>query len=181
MDKSSALIIVGGFADLVLLGEVILVALILVLGAHLVFKKNKFLKKIISFFSENALIFAFFVALAAMTGSLFFSEVAKFVPCKLCWYQRICMYPQVLILGIAALKNDFSIKRYILPLSIVGIIISTYHYILQMSPLPLPCTDEIASCAAKQAAFFGYMTIPLMAWTAFAMIILLMLLIKRKK
>ncbi|HVT00937.1 MAG TPA: disulfide oxidoreductase [Patescibacteria group bacterium] len=181
MDKASALLIVNGFADLVLLSQVFLVVFILILVLSKVFKKNKTLKGVVNVFSENALIFAFFVALAAMTGSLFFSEVAHFVPCKLCWYQRICMYPQVLILGIAAFKNDFSIKRYILPLSIIGFLIATYHYVLQMSPLPLPCTDEIASCAAKQAAFFGYITIPLMSWTAFAMIILFMLLIKKKK
>lgn len=139
------------------------------------------IKQIIQFFSQNALAFAFLVATAATIGSLFFSEIAHFPPCKLCWYQRIFMYPQVLILGIAAYKNDFGVKKYIIPLSIMGLIIALYQYALQMAPFPLPCTDEIASCAAKQFAIFSYITIPLMSATAFAAIIVLFLFGRKEK
>jgi disulfide bond formation protein DsbB len=181
MDKQSALIIVGLIADIVLLAQIFAVFSVITIILSKLFKKNKLLKNIIQVFSDNAIIFAFFIALFAMSGSLFFSEIAKFVPCKLCWYQRICMYPQVLLLGIAAWKKDLAIKRYVLPLSIIGFIIAAYHYILQMSPFPLPCSDEIASCAAKQFAYFGYITIPLMSLTAFLLIILFMLQVKSVK
>ena len=123
---------------------------------------------------------AWMQALIGTVGSLIFSNVLGYPPCVLCWYQRILMYPQVIILGIATLKNDFAVKKYILPLSIVGLVIAVYHYLLQMSPIPLPCSDQVANCALKQVGFFGYITIPLMSATAFAMIILFMLIIKRK-
>jgi len=181
MDKSTALAIVGGYADLVLIGQVLVVLLVVLFILGSLSKKNKTLGKIFAFLSEYGLIFSFFVALVAMSGSLFFSEVAHFLPCKLCWYQRICMYPQVLILGIAAFKNDFSVKKYIIPLSVIGLCISIYHYLLQMSPFPLPCSDEIVSCAQKPFAYFGYITIPLMALTAFILIILFLIASKEKK
>jgi disulfide bond formation protein DsbB len=88
------------------------------------------------------------------------------------------MYPQVILLGIASVKNDFGVKKYIMPLSIIGLLISIYHYMLQMSPIPLPCSDEVANCALKQISYFGYITIPLMAGTAFVVIISLMILVK---
>ncbi len=180
MDKQSALQIVSLIADLVLLAQIFLAFSVIVIILRRVAKKNKALNKYVQFFSDNALTFAFFVALIATSGSLFFSEVAHFIPCKLCWYQRIIMYPQVVILSIATFKNDFAVKKYILPLSVIGLVIAVYHYILQMSPFPLPCSDEVANCALKQVGFFGYITIPLMAATAFAVIIYLMLLIKKK-
>ncbi|HVZ12184.1 MAG TPA: disulfide bond formation protein B [Patescibacteria group bacterium] len=180
MDHASARIVVSAIADLVLIAQIFIVFFAILLFLRKLNKKNKTMNNIVQLFSDNALIFSFFIALFAMSGSLFFSEIAHFVPCKLCWYQRICMYPQVLLLGIANLKNDWGIKRYVLPLSIVGIVIATYHYILQMSPIPLPCSDEVANCALKQVASFGYITIPLMSFTAFALIILMMLQIKKK-
>lgn len=181
MDKQTALIIVSIFGYLVLAAQILIVLFALIFIGSRVSPKNKFITSVFKFISENSLSFAFFIALIAVSGSLFFSEIAHFVPCKLCWYQRIFMYPQVILLGIATLKNDFGIKRYILPLSIIGLVIAVYHYVLQMSPIPLPCSDEVASCALKQISYFGYITIPLMSATAFALIIILMLLIKRKK
>ena len=180
MDKQTALIIVGLFADLVLIGQILIAAFVIVWVASRLIKKNKFITSILKFASENALALGFLIALIATTGSLFFSEIAHFTPCKLCWYQRIFMYPQVILLGIASIKNDFGVKKYVLRLSVIGLLIAIYHYVLQMSPIPLPCSDEVANCALKQVSYFGYITIPLMAATAFAMIIVLMLQIKKK-
>lgn len=180
MDKQSALLVVRLIADAVLLAQIFLAISVCVLILKRLLKKNKLLKNIVQVFSDNAIIFAFFIALFATSGSLFFSEIAHFIPCKLCWYQRILMYPQVILLGIASLKNDLAVKKYILPLSIGGLLIAVYHYILQMSPIPLPCSDEVANCALKQVGFFGYITIPLMSATAFALIILFMLQVKKK-
>lgn len=176
MSKEMVSSVITGLGTLTLVGQVLFSFLVICFLIYSVDKYNKMIKQIIQFFSQNALAFAFLVATVATIGSLFFSEIARFPPCKLCWYQRIFMYPQVILLGIAVYKNDFGVKKYIIPLSIIGLIIAIYHYILQMSPIPLPCTDEIASCAAKQFAQFGYITIPLMSATAFGLIIALFLL-----
>lgn len=181
MEKESALLVISLIADMVLASQIFIAIFAIVVILTRIDKKNKTLTKFIQFFSDNAIIFAFFVALFATSGSLFLSEIAHFTPCKLCWYQRIFMYPQVVLLGIASFKNDLAVKRYVLPLSVIGIVIAIYHYALQMSPIPLPCSDEVANCALKQLGYFGYITIPMMSLTAFALIILFMLLIKNKK
>ncbi len=179
MNKEIISFAIQSLATLVLLSQIFLV----ILGAFYLYsrvvKKNKVVKSVVKFFSDNALSFAFLVALVATAGSLFLSDFAHFTPCKLCWYQRIAMYPQIILLGIAAVKNDISVKRYVLPIVGVGAIISFYHYLLQMSPIPLPCTDEVANCALKQVAPYGYITIPLMALTGFVLIAVFVLLAAR--
>ena len=80
---------------------------------------------------ENLLLASAIIALVASLGSLYFSEVLLYVPCELCWYQRILMYPLVILLGIAAVKKDAGIVTYVLPLSIIGGSISIYHYLIQ--------------------------------------------------
>ncbi len=74
---------------------------------------------------------AFVVSAVATGGSLFFSEIASFVPCELCWYQRICMYPLSIITLLAAIRGDFRIARYLLPLPVVGACISVYHLLVE--------------------------------------------------
>lgn len=180
MNKADALIVINLFGMLTLIAQIILGIFVLLLILKRLDKNNKTIKRIVQFLSDYGLVFSFFIALFATFGSLFLSEVAHFTPCKLCWYQRIFMYPQVLLLGIATLKNDFGIKRYVLPMSIIGAGIAIYHYLLQVSPIPLPCSDEIANCALKQINYFGYITIPLMSFTAFALIILFMVMSKKK-
>ncbi len=176
MNKEIISFAIQSLATLVLLSQIFLVLIGVTYWYSRINKKNKIVKSVVKFFSENALSFAFLVALVATAGSLFLSDFAHFTPCKLCWFQRIAMYPQVILLGIAAVKNDLSVKRYVLPIVGVGAIISIYHYVLQMSPIPLPCTDEVANCALKQVAPYGYITIPLMALTAFALIAFFMFL-----
>lgn len=180
IDRALTSSIIDGLAVLTIAAQIFIVLFGIVFILHKVNKKNKILKNIVEFFSSNSLYFGLLVATVATTGSLFLSEIAGFAPCKLCWYQRIFMYPQVILLGIASFKNDCGIVKYTLPLLGIGIAVASYHYVLQMSPLPLPCTDEIASCAAKQAARFGYITIPLMSWTAFLLIGVFMLITKKR-
>ena len=74
---------------------------------------------------------AFVVSATATAGSLFFSQVAHFVPCELCWYQRICMYPLALLTLLAALANDYRIARYLLPLPVIGAGFSVYHLLVE--------------------------------------------------
>lgn len=118
------------------------------------------------------------VALVATGGSLFFSELAGWAPCKLCWFQRIFMYPQVLLLGWALWKRDRGVAPYSILLSAVGLVIALYHYAEQVAaavnppPVDQPCDPSGISCAAAPFFHFGYVTIPLMAATAFALLIL---------
>lgn len=76
---------------------------------------------------EQCLFLAWATSFIAMLGSLYFSEIMEYVPCELCWYQRILMYPLVIILGISIIKREYTIARYSLALSMIGAIISIYH------------------------------------------------------
>ncbi|MEM3122373.1 MAG: disulfide oxidoreductase [Candidatus Pacearchaeota archaeon] len=128
------------------------------------------------FINENILFFAFLVSLVATLGSLFFSEVAKYEPCKLCWFQRIFMYPQVIILGIALWKKEFLVRKYAIPLSVIGALIAGFHYLLQIRVLNLnlPCSTigQSVSCSTLFVMKFGYITIPMMALISFLLIII---------
>lgn len=175
MDRQAISQVISFLATLTVAGQIILIILLFLLMAFLAKVKNKNLKKFISLVSNNAFSFSLLIATIATLGSLFFSEVGKFPPCKLCWYQRIFMYPQVIILGVGMLLNDTKVRIYSIILSSIGFAIAIYHYALQMYPTVLPCSDEIASCSAKQFAYFGYITIPLMSATAFGLILLIQL------
>lgn len=115
---------------------------------------------------------AWLVALGATAGSLYFSEVRLFVPCALCWWQRIFMYPLVPLLGIATFRQDLQVWRYALPLSAVGLATSTYHYLIQKVPgmaPPATCAGGVP-CTAQYIDWFGFVTIPFLAGVAFLMI-----------
>lgn len=169
----------GELAYFTLFGQIILLVLFLSFVMVRVVKlKSKMARSFLVFFEQNGLPLAFLTAFSATVGSLFLSEVARFPPCKLCWYQRIFMYPQAVILGIALMVNDFSVRKYILALSSIGFLIAVYHYFLQLYPSILPCSDEIANCALKQFIYFGYITIPIMSATSFALTFLFVFLHK---
>jgi disulfide bond formation protein DsbB len=115
---------------------------------------------------------AFVVALVATLGSLYLSEVAHFVPCRLCWYQRIAMYPLPVLLGIAWWKRDAGIRRYVVPLALIGLLISTYHILVERFPsLEDSGVCEVSNpCTIRWVERFGFVTIPTMALAAFALI-----------
>jgi disulfide bond formation protein DsbB len=118
---------------------------------------------------------AFGTALIATLGSLYYSEIARFVPCTLCWYQRILMYPLTLITLVGILRQDEHLADYVLPLSILGIVASSYHYLIQLGVLghPAVCSAGVP-CNLRYVNYFGFVTIPLMALTAFVIITLVM-------
>ena len=125
---------------------------------------------------------AWAIALVATVGSLFFSEVMGLPPCVLCWYQRIAMYPLVLIIGSGIITQDTRMRFYALPLCVSGLIISIYHNLLYYGILPesiIPCTAGV-SCTSRQIEWLGFITIPLMALTAFACLTLCLLLYKNE-
>tara|TARA_Y100000034_G_scaffold46233_1_gene56863 strand:- start:15013 stop:15537 length:525 start_codon:yes stop_codon:yes gene_type:complete len=133
-----------------------------------------FSKKKINFniIKENSLFLSFIVVLIATLGSLFYSEIAGYTPCKLCWFQRIFMYPQAILLGIALLRKAKNAYYYLVPLSAIGALISFNHYLIQRMEYATSCGIEAVSCSVKYTFHFGYITIPMMALTAFCLIII---------
>ena len=122
---------------------------------------------------------AFVVAAIATGGSLFFSEIAHFVPCELCWYQRICMYPLSITTLLAALFDDPRAARYLLPLPVVGAGISVYHLLVENRVVGESLTCRISApggCTVKWTNEFGYVTIPTLALTGFALCFAFLLL-----
>lgn len=112
---------------------------------------------------------AFAVAATATLGSLYLSEVAHFVPCTLCWYQRIAMYPLAIILLIAAIRRDHGIRMYAASLATIGALISIYHRLVQAYPELEGGTscDPSNPCSASYVEQFGFITIPTMALAGF--------------
>lgn len=132
--------------------------------------------------APSSLSLAWLVAATATTGSLFYSEITGFVPCELCWYQRIAMYPLVVILGIAALRGDTGVRRYAMPLAGAGLALAAYHYWLQWNPDAgiTACSSE-APCAAMLVREFGFVSIPFMALSGFACIVALLMATRSSK
>ena len=125
---------------------------------------------------KTAIRVAFVVALVSMCGSLYYSEFAGFVPCDLCWFQRIFMYPSAVILGIALLKHEETIIDYVLGLAGIGLLFSLYHNSIIYSTTESGfCSFKSVSCTTKVVLGLGYVTIPLMALTAFLAIIAVLL------
>ncbi|QGG55036.1 disulfide oxidoreductase [Paenibacillus sp. B01] len=125
---------------------------------------------------DYSLYFGWIVAIVATLGSLYFSEVRGYMPCELCWYQRIAMYPLSILLGIAAYRDDKKMKLYVLPLSIIGGLISTFHYMEQKIPgfaAIKPCKSGVP-CNLDYINWLGFITIPFLALIAFILITLFM-------
>ena len=116
-------------------------------------------------------------ALIATLGSLFFSEVLLYPPCVLCWYQRIAMYPLVIVIGVAILRRDRAPYQVVLPLSVIGLAIAVYHNLLYFGVLPEAVTVCRAgiSCTARYFEWFGFISIPQLSLAAFTVITALML------
>lgn len=135
--------------------------------------------RIVETVRPSAIGFAWVVAAVATAGSLYYSEVAHFVPCTLCWYQRIAMYPMVLLLGIAWLRCDARIRVYALPLALAGAVISIYHYQLERFPSQASVSCDVgAPCTLVWVWKLHYISIPFMALSAFALIAMLMLTLR---
>ncbi len=108
---------------------------------------------------------AWLIALIATFSSLFLSEIMELRPCELCWYQRLCLFPLVLVIGAGIVREDPGLAAYALPLTLIGLGISMHHNLLQLGVIPeslAPCVEG-ESCSEKQVEIFGFVTIPLMA------------------
>ncbi len=153
---------------LLALGIVLLQVGILITLYFFFFKKES---KWLHIVSAYALYIGLLVSLASILLSLFYSNIVGYAPCTLCWWQRVFMYPQLLFFGVALYKKKEKILRYALIFSIIGIILSVYHYYIELGGSEIiPCGTTV-SCARRYIFEFGYITIPLMAFTGFAAII----------
>ncbi|NND74199.1 MAG: disulfide bond formation protein B [Ilumatobacter sp.] len=110
------------------------------------------------------------IATGAMAGSLYFSEVADFIPCKLCWFQRIAMYPLAVLLVLAAVWRDRRIFRYVVPIAAVGAVVSGYHVWIQWFPEQSNFCEFTNPCSATWVDAFGFLSIPQMAGICFVLI-----------
>ena len=132
--------------------------------------------------SSIFLYIALLQATVATLGSLFFSEIMKFPPCVLCWYQRIAIYPLVLIIAVGIYYKDKRVPMYVLPLSIIGTIIAAYHNLLYYKLIPhsiQPCTLGV-SCTTKYIEWFGFVTVPFLSLLSFLIVDACMILYLRK-
>lgn len=122
-----------------------------------------------------ALWLAWLVSAVATAGSLYFSEVADYVPCRLCWFQRIVMYPLAGILFVAAVRRDREVRWYALPLAVAGLGISTYHYVIEWKPsLGEGACAVGPSCTDIWFRELGFVTLAFMALAGFAVILALL-------
>lgn len=120
---------------------------------------------------------AWLIATGSTLGALFLGEVMGFAPCVLCWYQRIFMFPLVLVLAVGLFPLDLTVVRYALPLALTGWAIALYHLLLTKGYIPesaSPCVQGVP-CSQVQVEWFGFVTIPLLSLAAFSVISLLLI------
>jgi disulfide bond formation protein DsbB len=162
-------------AVLVMLGQLFSVVLILCL----IFRQ----KLILKYISKYAAPVIILISGTAVFGSLFYSDYAMYNPCKLCWYQRIAIYPQFLIALLAFIFKDKKFTTYTLGLSAIGFCIGVYQYLGQMGVTSLNCSavGQSLGCSERFVIVFGYITIPMMAITTCLMIFLVSLATKTTK
>lgn len=172
--------IISLLAGITLLTNILFIIMVL----YFLIKKNiqkpeKNISKIEKYFYKYLLTLILIVSSIATLGSLYFSEIAGFEPCKLCWLQRIFMYPLTIIIGVAMYKKVNDVLNYILPLTLVGLAVAIYHYYFQITGSSLvPCSTVgfSVSCSERFFTYFGYITIPWMSLSAFLYIFVLSLL-----
>jgi disulfide bond formation protein DsbB len=134
--------------------------------------------KKITFWQQYGPYLAFALALTALLGSLYYSEIVGFVPCTLCWYQRILMYPLTPIILVGILKQDEYLPYYVLPFSVIGMGVSSYHYLIQRGIFAHPAACSVGiPCNLSYVNYFGFITIPLMTLAVFTMITAIMAMI----
>lgn len=171
-------------AFLTLVGDVLFVVLVLAYVLPLSFftPLRRYSSQLIH---QYGLSFILLLSVSSLLGSLFYSEVALYQPCTLCWYQRIFMYPLAVLVLVSMRRKSREVVHYILPLAVIGGLMAAYNYLIQIQHLlrpfdpAVPCNIDGTSCASTYFLSYGYITMPMMALTAFALIILISLVIKK--
>ena len=168
---------VTNFVNLVLSTLTLLTSIFIVLFlvVFLILKARQDKKRLVffrRFFHNHGAVIIFLASLVAVLGSLFFSEFARYSVCVLCWYQRIFMYPILLVSSIFLFDKSRALLKVIMSLSFIGAFFALYHYVIQVFPSNVICEVGGVSCAVRPFLTFGYISIPMMALTAFVVIFL---------
>lgn len=160
----AALTIVGGIF--------LIVWALFLIYTHLTKKQSGLL----SFFAKNVVPLSFLVSLFGTFLTLYYSEVLHYIPCDLCWFQRVFLYPQLFIFALAWYKKDTSVLPYTFVLSIIGLAFAIYHHLLQIGyNIYKPCSTApfAVDCAKPSFIEYGFVTFPFMAVVLFGVLILL--------
>lgn len=131
--------------------------------------------------NSNIVFLCFLIASIATLGSLFFSEIMHFVPCSMCWYQRIFMYPLVYIFLINLLYPDDKLFKYAFGLVVIGLSLSIYHNLLMFGIIPeslVPCVSGVP-CSTKYINWFGFINIPLLSLLSYLILFILLMSLKK--
>lgn len=170
--------IIGQFNFILALITVFLQVILVVLLVLFFFKEDSLILK---FFGRYGIHLVFLISLGGVILSLVYSEIFGFTPCGLCWLQRAFLYPQLILSGIAIIKKEgFIIADYLISLSVVGSIVALYQHYLQMGGMEIvgcPVVETGADCAKRILLEFGYITFPMMSFTIFAFIMILMMIV----
>lgn len=162
----------------------VVLALLLALVAAVSRSGRRLAGHVVDLVGPQAKWLAWLVAAVATAGSLYFSEIAPYVPCRLCWFQRICMYPLAAILLVGAILKDRRAFWYAIPLPVIGLLISVYHVYIEQNPEAESQGCKVQSavpCSFRWIDKFGYVTIPVLAGSAFALIALLLVASRRRE
>lgn len=129
----------------------------------------------INFARRQTLLISWLIALIALLTSLYLSEALEWPVCELCWYQRVFLYPQVILLGMAVFNEDRNVLRYTLALSAIGLLFAIYHYLEQLFPLTfqgiITCSVGV-NCATRHINWLGFITLPLLSVCTFATLLI---------
>lgn len=168
-----------------LVNQLLALATIFSLGAiaiivlALILRKTIFGKIVLRILSKRAMLLAFLASFAGVVGSLYYSEYIGFEPCKLCWYQRVFLYPQTILLAIGLIKKHPHVVHYCILFSGLGASVAGYQSLMQLGFAPdIACSASGVSCSQIFVMQYGFVTIPIMALTAFLLIIVLLLAAK---
>ena|SRR3989344_3053338 len=157
------------------------IASVALLALFLLRKRIPDLESNVAFIGKWGIWFALAVSLGASAVTLIHEQLFGLPPCSLCWWQRIFLYPQVILFALALWRRENAIVDYSIALSAIGLCIALYHHALQMLPLgSIPCPSEGVSCAQIFFLEFGYITYPMMGATLFAFLIILMLFVRSR-
>ncbi|HAZ16914.1 MAG TPA: hypothetical protein DCY49_03360 [Candidatus Jacksonbacteria bacterium] len=168
---------------LILQGLLVCVIVSVILRLH---KKSR-IHALLSLIGKNGALIIFILSGGAALGTLYLSEVLKYAPCSLCWYQRAFLFPQVVVAGLAYLRQypRKILSEIILALSVVGALIAVYHTAIYfksrvfVSAVIIPCDLTGVSCTVQYFTYFGYITIPVISLTMFATLIVVSLIMKK--
>lgn len=170
--------VLNHYLSLATIVGIVLVLVCVLFMAYCSYTKSLHTFKIVRILGEYIYPIGFFVSFGGMAMSLFYSEVLHYVPCDLCWFQRIFLYPQVFLFAYAWWKKDRAVLPYTLILSVIGLVIATYHHLLQVGyDLMKPCSSApfAVDCAKPSFIEFGFVTFPFMAVVLFGFLTTLLI------